>query len=83
MAREDGRSGPGLTDEDLDYYGDLYVEHRLADVVIFENFLQDPEQYLLRYARSLSAASYRPRAGWWRTLLAALGLRPLARSPHA
>jgi hypothetical protein len=81
MAREDGRSLPRLTDEDLDYYGDLYLEHRLGDLITFENFLNDPDTYLQQYARCLSSAYRRP-VGWWYTLLAVLGVRPLARSPH-
>lgn len=80
--REEGRLVPRLTDEELEYYGELYLQHGIAEIVTFESFLLDPEPYLQRHARSLCGAAYRPRGGWWRSLLALLGLRPLARSPH-
>ena len=38
-----------LTDEELDYYGDLYVRSGLRNAgVEFETYLTDPEQYLRR-----------------------------------
>jgi hypothetical protein len=70
---------PRLTDEELEYYGRLYLEHGIAEVITFESFLLDPDRYLHRRVRS---AASRPRPGRWRSLLAVLGVRPLARSPH-
>jgi len=41
-----------LTDEELDYYGDLFLRSDLRDAgVEFETFLADPEQYLHRCGR--------------------------------
>ncbi len=79
---EDGRPVLRLTDEELDYYGDLYLQHGIADVVTFQTFLLDPDTYLHRHTRSARVSVCRP-SGWWRSLLALLGFRTLARSPHA
>jgi len=39
-----------LSDEELEYYGDLYVRAGLREAgVDFETFLTDPEQYLRRH----------------------------------
>ncbi len=47
-----GCSSSRLSDEELDYYGDLYVRCRIREFgVDFESFLTNPEYYLLKYAR--------------------------------
>ncbi len=78
---EDGRPVLRLTDEELDYYGELYLQLGIAEVVTFQSFLLDPDAYLHRHARS-AGASAPTRTRWWRSLLALLGLRALAGSPH-
>ncbi len=83
MARcDDGCPVPRVSDEELEFYGEQYVRHGLAEVVSFESFLLDPDRYLPREGRT-AAASPRRSAGPWRSLLVLLGIRPLARSPHA
>ncbi|MFB3816265.1 MAG: hypothetical protein ACE147_01265 [Candidatus Methylomirabilales bacterium] len=77
---EDGRQLSRITDEQLEFYGELYLQHALSEVIDFENFLLDPERYLPREARP---ASCRVNTGRWRSLLGLLRIRPLARSPHA
>ncbi len=47
-----GWSSPRLSDEELDYYGDLYVRWRIRKCgVDFETFLNNPEYYLQKYAQ--------------------------------
>ncbi len=53
----DGRSSPRVSDEELEYYGDLYIQWAIREAgVDFEGFLNNPEYYLERHAR-----------GRWRT----------------
>lgn len=41
-----------LSDEELEYYGDLYIRCAIRDTgVDFETFLSNPEYYLQRHAR--------------------------------
>lgn len=77
---EDGRPLSRITDEQLEFYGDLYLQHALSEVIDFENFLLDPERYLPRDARRVARHA---GTGRWRSLLGLLRIRPLARSPHA
>jgi hypothetical protein len=43
---------PRLSDEELEYYGDLYIQCRIREAgVDFENFLGNPEYYLQKHAR--------------------------------
>ncbi len=55
-----------VTDEELEYYGELYIRCAIHEAgVDFENFLTRPEYYLHRYAK----APWRPRSnrkkgGW-------------------
>lgn len=53
MARsQDGQSSPRLSDEELEYYGDLYLGCEIREAgVDFENFLINPEYYLRKYSR--------------------------------
>jgi hypothetical protein len=48
----DGRSSPRVSDEELEYYGDLYIQWAIREAgVDFEGFLNNPEYYLERHAR--------------------------------
>lgn len=80
MAREE-RKPRHLSDEELEYYGQLYVEQHLREVVEFETFLRDPDRYLRRKPRTLPLPNdgQPPR----RSLLGFLRARPLVRSPHS
>lgn len=50
----DERSSARLTDEDLEHYGDLYVQSGLrAAGVPFEKYLENPEYFLLKHAREI------------------------------
>ncbi len=52
-------SSPRLSDEELEYYGDLFVRCRLWEAgVPFEKYLENPEYYLNKHARDL----WRPKA---------------------
>jgi hypothetical protein len=77
---EDGGLLSRITDEQLEFYGELYLQHALSEVIDFENFLLDPDRYLPRDTR---ISARRAGAGRWRSLLGLLRIRPLARSPHA
>lgn len=47
-------SSPRLSDEELEYFGELYVRCRLREAgVAFENYLENPEYYLQKHARGL------------------------------
>ena len=49
---QNGRSSAHLSDEELEYYGDLYVRCGIRDAgVEFESFLSNPEYYLLKHAK--------------------------------
>jgi hypothetical protein len=46
------RSSPRVSDEELEYYGDLYVRCDIRGKgVDFESFLNNPEYYLQKHAR--------------------------------
>ncbi len=47
MARAEDRGvARRISDEELEYYGELYLQQGLGEVVDFETFLLDPERYL-------------------------------------
>ncbi len=49
---------PRLSDEELEYYGDLYIRCKIREAgVDFENFLSNPEYYLQKHARKFQANS--------------------------
>jgi len=49
---QNSRQTPRLSDEELDYYGDLYVRCDIRDAgVDFEGFLNNPEYYLQKHTR--------------------------------
>lgn len=49
---QNDRSSPRLSNEELEYYGNLYVEYKIRDVAVdFESFLYDPEYYLRKHGQ--------------------------------
>jgi hypothetical protein len=51
---QDNRSPDRLSDEELEYYGDLYIECKIRESGLdFESFLSSPEHYLRKYAQGL------------------------------
>jgi hypothetical protein len=72
---------PRLSDEELEHYGELFLSHGIRDAGIeFENFLGNPEYYLVRYPRKDGQRdggdNGKPRRG----LLRFLGLRASSRT---
>ena len=53
MARhQEKRSPQRLSDEELDYFAELYLGHGIRNVgVDFETFLGNPDYYLIKYPR--------------------------------
>ncbi len=52
-----------LSDEELEYYGDLYVHCAISEAgVEFETFLGNPDYYLRKHARGKPAFSGRDGA---------------------
>jgi hypothetical protein len=48
----DGQSAPRLSDEELEYYGDLYIRWAFREAgVDFESFLNHPDYYLQKHTR--------------------------------
>ena len=76
------RLSPHLSDEELEYYGDLYVHCTIRQAgVDFENFLDNPEYYLQKYAKGHPALSGRDGDAGRRSLLSYLRLRQATRTP--
>jgi hypothetical protein len=76
------RSSPRLSDEELEYYGDLYVRCAIRDAgVEFESFLDNPEYYLQKYARGHPALSGRDGDGERKGFLRYLRFRHETRTP--
>jgi hypothetical protein len=76
------RSSPRLSDEELEYYGDLYVRCVIRDAgVDFENFLNNPEYYLQKYAKGHPALSGRDGDGGRKGFLRYLRFRQETRTP--
>ena len=77
---QEKHSSPRLSDEELDYFGELYLHREIrAAGVEFEHFLANPEYYLAKYperdARRDGGGT--PR----KSILQFLGLRPATRTP--
>ncbi len=71
-----------LSDEELEYYGDLYVRCAIRQVgVDFETFLDNPEYYLQKHAKGHPAISGRDGDAERKGLLKYLRLRQVTRSP--
>ncbi len=70
-----------LSDEELEFYGDLYVRCGLRKAgVDFETFLSNPEYYLLKHAKDHPAVAALYGAGGRRGLLGFLRLRHAVRA---
>jgi hypothetical protein len=70
-------SAPRLSDEELEHYGELFLSHAIRDAGIeFENFLGNPEYYLVRYPRKDGRRDGGENGKTRRGLLQRLGLRP-------
>jgi hypothetical protein len=75
------RGTPRLTDEELEYYGDLYVTYQIHGAgVEFESFLTNPEYFLRKYSRGRWRGEDEGRRRR-RGLLGFLRLRPASRTP--
>ena len=71
-----------LSDEELEYYGDLFVCCAIRQAgVDFETFLENPEYYLQKYAKGHPAISRRDGDGKRRSLRSFLRLRHATRTP--
>jgi hypothetical protein len=60
---------PRLSDEALEYFGELFVRCHLREAgVPFEKYLESPEYYLQKHARDLwrTKPAARERRGLWR-----------------
>jgi len=54
--RQNAKSIPRLSDEELEYYGDLYVRCGIREAgVDFESFLNNLDYYLQKHARGRQA----------------------------
>ena len=75
------RSLPRLSDEELEYYADLYIQYGIrAAGVEFEGFLDNPEYYLRKYAPEHQAADGQDGGGWGKSLRSYLRIRHRTRS---
>ncbi len=72
-----------LTDEELEYYGDLYITYQIhAAGVEFDSFLSNPDYFLRKYARGRCPGDG-DRKKRRRGLLGFLRLRPAPRTPSS
>lgn len=76
---QEKHASPRLSDEDLEYYGELYLHREIrAAGVEFEHFLANPEYYLAKYPER---DARRDRDGGRRKgILQFLRLRPATRT---
>ncbi len=57
-----------LSDEELEYYGELYALQGMRSAGIeFEAFLSNPDYYIRKYGRS-APGPRAARTSWWRVL---------------
>lgn len=78
----DGRSSPRVSDEELEYYGDLYIQWAIREAgVDFEGFLNNPEYYLRRHAPEHQAVGGQDGGGWAKGLRSYLRIRHRTRTP--
>jgi hypothetical protein len=76
------RSSARLSDEELEYYGDLFVGCAIRQAgVDFETFLNNPEYYLQKHAKGYPALSGRDGDTGRKGLLRYLRLRQATRTP--
>jgi len=66
---QNARSTPRLSDEELEYYGDLYIRCGIREAgVDFESFLGNPEYYLQKHARWYQFGGNTDGNGRWKSL---------------
>ncbi len=84
MARPQERRSPRrVSDEELEYYGELYLGRAMREAgVDFETFLSNPDYFLAKYpprdGSGEDAGAKKRRRG----LMARLGLRSASRPPE-
>lgn len=75
-------SSARLSDEELEYYGDLYIRWGIRGAgVDFESFLNNPEYYLQKHARGRWHPDGGDGGDGRKGLRRYLGLRPATRKP--
>lgn len=75
-------SSPRLSDEELEYFGDLYVRCTIRQTgVDFETFLGNPEYYLHKFAKGHPAISRKDADKGRKGLLSFLRPRQASRTP--
>jgi hypothetical protein len=73
---KNGRSSLRLSDEELEYYADLYIQYGIREAgVEFEGFLNNPEYYLRKHAPEHEAAAGQDGRGWAKSLRSYLRIR--------
>lgn len=78
---QDDRSPDRLSDEELEYYGDLYIQCKIRESGLdFESFLGNPEYYLRKYAQGRWRGGRDDEKGR-KGLLRFLRFRPATRAP--
>jgi hypothetical protein len=71
-----------VSDEELEYYGDLYVRCAIRQAgVDFESFLDNAEYYLQKHAKGYPAISGKDRDAGRKGFLSYLRLRQATRTP--
>ena len=78
---QEKRSSLRVSDEELDYYGDLYLGRGIREAgVDFETFLSNPEYYLIKHPRKDRLPDDGNANGRRKGLRHFLGLRAVSRS---
>ena len=76
------RSSARLSDEEIEYYGELYIRAALGKFrVDFETFLENPEYYLQKYAKGVPGIGGKDGESGKKGLLRLLGFRQVPRTP--
>jgi hypothetical protein len=83
MARpQDKRSSQLLSDEELEYFAELYLGHGLRNAgVDFETFLGNPDYYLVKYPKRDERRGAQNDGNGRRGLRQFFGLRSASRTP--
>jgi hypothetical protein len=78
---QEKRSSQRWSDEELDYYGELYLSRGMREAgVEFEGFLSNPEYYLVKYPRRDGRRDVGDNGTARRGLLRFFGLRSASHS---
>ena len=76
------RSSPRMSDEELEYYADLYIQYAIREAgVEFEGFLNNPHYYLRKHAPEYQVVGGQDGGGWGKGLRSYLRIRHRARTP--